>query len=413
MPTLTFTPSKWPLRIRRQVHGGARTWSDARCPTGGGVSRSYALLLLLALPAAAPAQSQAEGEPNRAKAAFQLRKYDEAAARFQKLAEAGNPVAQFFLGRMAATGLGMPKDLAKAILWWQRSAQQGYAEAQAVLGFHYMQGLGVARNYAEAARWSRLAAEQGHGGAAYNLAKLYSEGGNGLQADRAEAQKWAKTAMAKGFPDPLQATPPRPERPAEAVAIFDEGQRLFRAGDMTGAARAFARCAQLGDARCQLQLGWHYEKGKGVPRNLGEAVKWYRAAAEQNDPRASGNLGNMYQFGRGVAKDCKAAVEWYARGALQKDHWSLYSLGRMYYFGFGVREKTGPRPRPCTARRRPSATTMRGKRWPRSNSSPSPTSARRRSTTSGSGVTWTRSTSARPRLTGPDTRSPVWCPRSS
>ncbi len=296
------------------------------------------LLLLVALPAIAHGQPQVEGELNRAKAAFQLRKYDEAARRFEKLAEAGHPVAQFFLGRMAATALGMPKDLAKAIHWWQRSAAQGYAEAQAVLGFHYMQGLGIPRNYAEAARWSRLAAEQGHGGAAYNLAKLYGEGGQGLRADRAEAEKWAKTAMAKGFPDPLQATPPRPERSAEAIETFNEGQRVFRAGDMAGAARAFARCAQMGDAPCQLQIGWHYEEGKGVPRNLGEAVKWYRAAAEQNDPRAAGNLGNMYQFGRGVQKNCKTAVEWFARGALHKDHWSLYSLGRMYFFGFGVKE---------------------------------------------------------------------------
>jgi hypothetical protein len=297
-----------------------------------------AALLVLLLPAVAQAQSQVEGELNRAKAAFQLKKYDEAAARFQKLAEAGNPVAQFFLGRMAATGLGMPKDLARAIHWWQRSAEQGYAEAQAVLGFHYMQGLGVARSYAEAARWSRLAADQGHGGAAYNLAKIYSSGGPGLTADRAEAEKWAKTAMAKGFPDALQPTPARPERSAQAREVFDEGQRLYRAGDMAGAARAFARCAQMGDAPCQLQIGWHYEEGKGVPRNLAEAVKWYRAAAEQNDPRAAGNLGNMYQLGRGVAKNCKTAVEWYARGALHKDPWSLGSLGRMYYFGFGVKE---------------------------------------------------------------------------
>ena len=42
MPTLTFAPSKRPLRVRRRVHGGARTWSDACCPSGGGVSRSYA-----------------------------------------------------------------------------------------------------------------------------------------------------------------------------------------------------------------------------------------------------------------------------------------------------------------------------------------------------------------------------------
>src|SRR3990170_3802328 len=42
MPTLTFAPSKRPLRVRRRVHGGARTSSNARCPSGGGVSRSYA-----------------------------------------------------------------------------------------------------------------------------------------------------------------------------------------------------------------------------------------------------------------------------------------------------------------------------------------------------------------------------------
>jgi hypothetical protein len=44
MPTLTFAPSKHSLRVRRRVHGGAQTWSDARCPRGGGVSRSYALM---------------------------------------------------------------------------------------------------------------------------------------------------------------------------------------------------------------------------------------------------------------------------------------------------------------------------------------------------------------------------------
>jgi hypothetical protein len=166
---------------------------------------------------------------------------------------------------------------------------------------------------------------------------MYGEGGPGLPADRAEAERWAKTAMAKGFPDPLKARPERPRRSEEAIGVFREGERLYRAGNMADAARPFARCARMGDAPCQLQLGWHYEEGKGVPRDFAEAVKWYRAAAEQNDPRAQGNLGNMYQFGRGVVKNCRTAVEWYARGAGHNDPWSLYSLGRMYQFGFGVK----------------------------------------------------------------------------
>lgn len=294
--------------------------------------------MLAMLSVSAHAQPQVEGELNRAKAAMQLKKYDEAAARFEKLARAGHPVAQFSMGRLTAMGLGVAKDVPKAVEWFQLSARQGYVEAQAVLGFHFMTGLGVAESYAEAARWSKLAADQGHGGAAYNLARMYSSGGPGLGADRALAEKWAKIAMAKGFPDPLKARPERAKRSGEAVAVFEEGARLYKAGDMAGAARAFARCAEMGDAPCQLQLGWHYEEGKGVDKSLGQAVRWYRAAAEQHDPRAADNLGNMYQLGRGVPKNCRTAVEWYARGALQNDHQSLYGLGRMYQFGFGVKE---------------------------------------------------------------------------
>ena len=35
-------PLEATVAVRHRVHGGARTWSDARCPSGGGVSGSYA-----------------------------------------------------------------------------------------------------------------------------------------------------------------------------------------------------------------------------------------------------------------------------------------------------------------------------------------------------------------------------------
>jgi TPR repeat protein len=302
------------------------------------VSVSVVTLAIVLLPRPTGAQSYVEGELNLGKAALQLKNYDEAARRFGKLARAGNPAAQFYMGRLTAMGLGVEKDLPKATEWYLASAKQGYVEAQALVGLHYMEGIGVAPSYAEAARWSALAADKGHGGAAYNLAKMYAAGGPGLPADRAQAEKWAKVAIARGFPDPLRAHAEPPRRTPEAQAIAKEGDRLFNAGDMTGAARAFARCAEMGDATCELNLGWLYEQGKGVGRNLATAVRWYRAAAEQNHPRAEENLGTMYQFGRGVAKNCKTAVEWYARGALQNDQYNLYSLARMYHYGFGVKE---------------------------------------------------------------------------
>ncbi len=284
------------------------------------------------------AQGHDQDELNRAKASLRVKEFDAAALRFGRLATAGNAEAQFYMGRLTAMGTGVTQDSVKATEWFRRAAEQGHMEAQAVLGLHHMQGIGVSVDYAEAMQWSKRAAEQGHGGAAYNLAKMYAAGGPGLAADRAEAERWAKTAMTKGFPDPLKVRPERPKQSESAVAIFKEGERLYLAGKMADAARIFARCAQTGDARCQLQLGWHYEEGKGAPRDLTEAVRWYRAAAEQNDPQAQMNLGNMYQLGRGVKKNCRTAVEWFARGAMHNDPGSLFSLGRMYQFGFGVNE---------------------------------------------------------------------------
>ena len=295
-------------------------------------------IVLLALPHGALAQSNVHDQLNRAKAALHGGRYADAKAGFEGLAQAGNPEAQFYLGRMAAGGLGVPKDVAAAVAWYRLAAQQGHMEAQARLGSHYFLGTGVAQSYPEAARWSRLAADQGHGGAAYNLAKLYRKGGAGLAANPAEAEKWAKVAMAKGFPDPFKdaLTPPPPT--AEALAMFDEGQRFYKAGDMARAAQTFKRCAEMGEAACQLQLGWHYDEGKGVAKNAAEAVRWYRAAAEQHHRVAEYHLGNMYQLGRGVAKSCRTAVEWYARSSLQNYPPGLYGLGRMYQFGFGVKE---------------------------------------------------------------------------
>ncbi|HTE64704.1 MAG TPA: hypothetical protein VK736_00395, partial [Candidatus Binatia bacterium] len=92
----------------------------------GQVGAALALGLALVLsPGFAGAQSQVEGELNRAKAAMQLKKYDEAAVRFEKLARTGNPTAQFYMGRLTAMGRGVAKDPPKAVNWFDLSATVG------------------------------------------------------------------------------------------------------------------------------------------------------------------------------------------------------------------------------------------------------------------------------------------------
>ncbi len=83
-------------------------------------------------------------------------------------------------------------------------------------------------------------------------------------------------------------------------------------------------------------LGLHYEQGKGVDKNMTEAVKWYRKAAEQGYVKAQYNLAVCYYNGAGVTKDMAKAVEWYQKAAEQGFAEAQYRLGVCYANGYGV-----------------------------------------------------------------------------
>jgi TPR repeat protein len=53
-----------------------------------------------------------------------------------------------------------------------------------------------------------------------------------------------------------------------------------------------------------------YAKGKGVPQDYTEAVRWYRLAAEQGNATAQNNLGGMYYGGNGVLANNVASHMW-------------------------------------------------------------------------------------------------------
>jgi adenylate cyclase len=68
--------------------------------------------------------------------------------------------------------------------------------------------------------------------------------------------------------------------------------------------------ARRGIASAQYQLAKRYRDGVGVPRNLDQALWWFRAAAEQGDARAQRNLGGRYAQGDGVPRDDREALFW-------------------------------------------------------------------------------------------------------
>ena len=106
--------------------------------------------------------------------------------------------------------------------------------------------------------------------------------------------------------------------------------------DLVAAVRWFRKAAEQGNDFAQAELGYMYYNGEGVPKDLAAAARWYRKAAEQGNNYAQGQLGHMYYNGEGVPKDLAAAVRWFHKAAEQGNDFAQAVLGYMYYSGEGV-----------------------------------------------------------------------------
>ena len=67
--------------------------------------------------------------------------------------------------------------------------------------------------------------------------------------------------------------------------------------DLGKAAELYQKAAAQGYAGAQNNLGWLYEKGKGVPKDLNKARELYQKAADQGYAAAQNNLARLYQNG--------------------------------------------------------------------------------------------------------------------
>ena len=117
---------------------------------------------------------------------------------------------------------------------------------------------------------------------------------------------------------------------------FGEAQEAFKRGDYAAAFRGFRRLAKEGDGAAQHNLGYLYDKGKGVPQDYAVAARWYRSAAEQGVVKSQARLGLMYSEGNGVPKDYFEAARWFHRAAEQGFAPAQLTLAFLYAMGRGV-----------------------------------------------------------------------------
>ena len=130
-------------------------------------------------------------------AAYNVGDYETSLTECQPIAEEGEAMAQFCVGRLYANGFGVAMNDELALYWFGLSAEQGYSEAQYNLGLMHSNGWGVEMNDLEAAKWYRLAAELGFVEAQKSFAKLYHKG-RGVEQDLIEAYMWYDIAARLG-----------------------------------------------------------------------------------------------------------------------------------------------------------------------------------------------------------------------
>lgn len=88
------------------------------------------------------------------------------------LAEKGYPLAECQIGYFYYDGIGVEKDLRKALYWTRRAAEHGDRDGQFNLAWFYEEGIGIDQNLEQAKYWYRQAALQNHDLAIKKCAEL-------------------------------------------------------------------------------------------------------------------------------------------------------------------------------------------------------------------------------------------------
>ncbi|EDL76436.1 SEL1 domain containing protein RGD735029, isoform CRA_d [Rattus norvegicus] len=202
---------------------------------------------------------------------------EEAVTSIQQLFQLSVAIAFNFLGtENIKTG-----DYTAAFSYFQKAADRGYSKAQYNVGLCLEHGRGTPRDLSKAVLFYHLAAVQGHSLAQYRYARcLLQSPGSMSDPERQRAVSLLKQAADSGLT----------EAQAFLGVLFTKEPHL----DEQKAVKYFWLAASNGDSQSRFHLGICYEKGLGVQRNLGEAVKCYQKSAAMGNEPAQERLRTLF-----------------------------------------------------------------------------------------------------------------------
>ncbi|RGB31016.1 hypothetical protein C1646_764573 [Rhizophagus diaphanus] len=232
-------------------------------------------------------------------------------------AKNGNKFAQFILGYFYYNGIGTQIDKEKAIVWYEKSAMQNHCDAQLCLGLLYKR---EEEDLKEALYWIGKAAENGNKFAQFNLGYYY-EKGEGIQKDINKAFEWYEKSAMKRY--------------SGAQSSLGKLYKIEK-NDLKKIFYWIEKAAKNGCKVAQLHLAYLYENGEETQKDDEKATEWFETSAMQECSNAQYVLGVIY---RKEKNDLKKAFYWIDKAAKNGNKIAQLNLGYFYKKGIGTQKE--------------------------------------------------------------------------
>jgi TPR repeat protein len=216
-------------------------------------------------------------------------------------AEAGDAEQMFAVARKFEKGIGVSRDKRQAFHYYLEAARRDHATAKYFVGLCYRDGTGVDANQHEAVRWFTEAAKGPHlAQAAVQLALMLKAG--------ADVNAAEVVALLRRAASPIFRSR---EAQYHLASILELG--IGVTADLSEAARYYELALKGGEQGAGVDLAAMFINGRGVPCDINRGLTILEQLATQKFPMAHYNLGFIYEAGKSVAKDLERSKSHYRK----------------------------------------------------------------------------------------------------
>lgn len=222
---------------------------------------------------------------------------------YLKAAEKGYLPSQIVVAKMLRDGICVEQNDTEMVKWFEQAAIQGDNTSQTYIGELYFWGIKVPKDYEKSRYWIRKAALSGYTKAYFRYAYLCCDGLGG-EVDYDSALKYYRLLS------------------DNSGAINNLGY-MYEYGlgvdkDIVRAFELYKEAAEMGDAHSMRVLAGKYYSGEGCEKDITTAITWYKKSLENGNMEAGFKLGDIFLNEANFEVDSEVALEYYEKAIALK-----------------------------------------------------------------------------------------------